>query len=150
MHLRREILIRDFNKRERIVLELIHQLTVDMKRESVELLPSEFTVVGIDKSKIQSVLTELVKNQVLLIQEHQFRINQTVADWQVPVGEGYNKKKFYQLVYGRDNPSLFRAQQAAPLPEHLTNDQPSCQNSNIQEELSCQKSNTTGCQNGNS
>lgn len=56
MHLRREILIRNFNKRELIVLELIHELTVDMKRESVELYPSEFAVVGIDKSKSKRCL----------------------------------------------------------------------------------------------
>jgi hypothetical protein len=112
MHLRREILIRDFNKRELIVLEFIHELTVDMKRESVELYPSEFAVVGIDKSKIQSVLKDLVENKVLLIEGHQYRINQTVTDWKPKVVKGYAKKKFYQLVYDRDNPTRPEQQSA--------------------------------------
>jgi hypothetical protein len=152
MHLRREILIRDFNKRELIVLELIHELTVDMKRESVELYPSEFAVVGIDKSKIQSVLTNLVKNQVLVIEGHQFRINQTVTDWQVEVGKGYTKKKFYQLVYSGDNPTQPEQLSSSQPSSQNSNNQPEpgCQNSNVQEAASCQKSNTTGSQNGNS
>lgn len=98
MHLRREILIRDFNKRERVVLELIHQLTVDMKRESVRLLPCDFRVFGIHKANVKPVISNLLATRVILQIESGYRFNPTLSEWQVAFVPGYDRYTYYEFI----------------------------------------------------
>jgi hypothetical protein len=97
MHLRREILIRNFNKRERIVLELIHQLTVDMRKETVNFVPAEFAGVGIHRNHLYPVFDNLLKAKVLLKTDAGYQINPQVPEWQIKPAPGYREKALRRL-----------------------------------------------------
>lgn len=99
MHLRREILIRNFNKRERILLELIHELTVDIKRDTVKFAPGAMTAVGLHRNHIYLTFTRLLQSRVVLKDGSGYRINPTVAEWQVEFLPEYQEKGLKKLFY---------------------------------------------------
>jgi hypothetical protein len=102
MHLRREILIRDFNKRERIILELICQMTIDMKRETANFVPAESAAIGIHRNHLYPVFDNLLKAKVLLKKDDGFQINSQIADWEIKVPEG-REQEINRLFYNHQN-----------------------------------------------
>ena len=98
---RQPILVRDFTDRERRVLELFHQLTVDMGRESFAIQPSQFHVIGISPSHIQEVLMGLQNKNVLLCRECRYRINPDTREWTVSFYPGYDEEFFKRYLRNR-------------------------------------------------
>lgn len=135
-----EIMMRDFTKRQRSILDLILRLSWGCgKKTAIIPLQKDFEMVGVDQTKVKSELNWLVNAKVISWDqdEKEFSFNKNYDEWKVSIVVGYDKKRFAELLNlnirtcqnsksalaktaSEDNEKL--AEMASPLAETARND----------------------------
>jgi hypothetical protein len=96
-----EIMMRDFSKRQRSILDLILRLSWGCgKKTAIIPLQKDFEMVGIDQTKIKTELSWLVNAKVISWNqdEKEFSFNKNYDEWRVSIVIGYDKKRFSELL----------------------------------------------------
>jgi hypothetical protein len=96
-----EIMMRDFTKRQRSIMDLILRLSWGCGRK-LAVIPKQkdFEIVGIPESKIKSELEWLKCAKVIFWSRdtNAFSFNKNYDEWRVSIVPGYNKQRLTELV----------------------------------------------------
>jgi hypothetical protein len=96
-----EIMMRDFSKRQRSILDLILRLSWGCgKKTAIIPLQKDFEMVGIDQTKVKTELSWLVNAKVISWNqdEKEFSFNKNYDEWHVSIVVGYDRKRFSELL----------------------------------------------------
>lgn len=96
-----EIMMRDFTKRQRSILDLILRLSWGCGKKTAYIpLQKDFEMVGVDQTKIKTELMWLVNAKVISWNqdEKEFSFNKNYDEWRVSIVVGYDKKRFAELL----------------------------------------------------
>lgn len=97
-----ELMMRDFSKRHRNILDLILRLSWGCnKHEAVIPRLKHFEICGIPNTKIKGELEHLVNTLVIFWDPstNRFWFNKNYEQWRVSIVRGYNKKVLGELIH---------------------------------------------------
>lgn len=97
-----EIMMRDFTKRQRSILDFILRLSWGCgKKEAVIPRMKYFELCGISQTKIKTELHYLVNAQVIEWNEktNQFSFNKNYDDWKISIVKGYDKDLLSEIIH---------------------------------------------------
>ena len=95
------IMLRDFTKRQRKVLDLILRLSWGCGKDTANIpRQRDFCCIGIAESHISAELKWLSDSQVIIIEGTTYGINDNPEQWQVSRVKPYNPDKLTVLVSG--------------------------------------------------
>jgi hypothetical protein len=96
-----EIMMRDFTKRQRSILDLILRLSWGCgKKTAIIPMQKDFEVVGIGQGKIKTELDWLINARVISRDQagKEFAFNKNYDEWKVSIVSGYNKNRLTELL----------------------------------------------------
>lgn len=97
-----EIMMRDFTKRQRSIVDLILRLSWGCNKKTA-IIPRQrdFEMVGIGEGKIKRELQWLVNAKVIIWSRdtNEFSFNKNYDQWLVSIVPGYDKELFSQLLH---------------------------------------------------
>jgi len=93
------IMMRDFSKRQRKILDLILRLSWGCGKK-VAIIPrqKDFEAVGVGEGHIKAELSWLVESKIIVISESQYSFNKNYDDWQVSRVKPFLPKRLTELV----------------------------------------------------
>ncbi|AKL94995.1 prophage lambdaCh01, replication protein O [Clostridium aceticum] len=97
-----EIMMRDFTKRQRSILDLVLRLSWGCnKKEAIIPKLRYFELCGIPQTKIKSEITYLVNARVIFWEEstNQFWFNKNYEEWKISIVKGYDRNFLAELIY---------------------------------------------------
>jgi phage replication O-like protein O len=77
------IMISDFSKRQRNVLDLIIRLSYGCGKRHAIIRPSDYEIVGVGRNHIKDTLKELIEANVLVVNEDITYINKDYPQWKI-------------------------------------------------------------------
>jgi hypothetical protein len=97
-----EIMMRDFTKRQRSILDLILRLSWGCAKKTA-IIPrqKDFEIVGIGETKIKEELIWLVNARVIAWDKDidEFGFNKDYDQWRVSIVPGFNRERFAELIH---------------------------------------------------
>lgn len=97
-----EIMMRDFTKRQRSILDFILRLSWGCgKKTAIVPRQKDFSLVGIDETKINAELQWLVNAKVITWNRNsgEFAFIKDYEQWKVSIVPGYNKERFAEILH---------------------------------------------------
>jgi hypothetical protein len=97
-----EIMMRDFTKRQRSILDLILRLSWGCgKKTAIIPRQKDFEIVGIGETKIKDELIWLMNARVIAWDKDidEFGFNKDYDQWRVSIVPGFNKERFAELIH---------------------------------------------------
>jgi hypothetical protein len=96
--IRMEVMRREFTKRQKSILNFIGMLSQKKPSAIVPFL-KDFELCGVGKNKIKGELTQLEKHKVIFWnrETNEYRINEDVNSWTVPIFKGWDEERFMKL-----------------------------------------------------
>jgi len=99
--LKEELMMRNFTKRQRSVLDFIYRLSWCCGKK-VAIIPmlKDFALVGIDQTKIKAEIACLITEKVIIRDESgtKYFFNENFNDWGVSVVQSYNGDRYQELI----------------------------------------------------
>jgi hypothetical protein len=93
------IMLRDFTKRQRKILDLILRLSWGCGKKTANIpRQRDFMVIGIAESHISSELNWLTESQVIRVEGSYYSFNKDFDQWQVSRVKPFNPQKLTELV----------------------------------------------------
>ncbi len=96
-----EIMMRDFDKRQRKVVDFILRLSWGCGKKSAFIpMQKDFELVGIDQTKAKAVIEWLINAKVISRDEtgKLYSFNKNFDEWKVSIVPNYNKDRFNELL----------------------------------------------------
>jgi hypothetical protein len=121
-----EIMMRDFTKRQRSILDLVLRLSWGCgKKTAIIPRQKDFEIVGIGETKIKDELIWLVNARVIAWDKDidEFGFNKDYDQWRVSIVPGFNKERFTELIHlnlGTSQNSKLSSQNGKSQNEELT------------------------------
>lgn len=103
-----EIMMRDFTKRQRSILDLILRLSWGCGKKIATITrQKDFELVGIAKTKIKEELNWLVNARVITWTKtnNEYSFNKDYDSWKVSIVPGYNRQRLNELIHININSS---------------------------------------------
>ena len=94
-----QIMVSDFSKRQRKILDLIHRLSWGCGK-TFAIIPhqKDFEITGIHESDIKSELEYLVNCKVIMISSDEYMFNKNFDQWRISLSRNYSPERLGKLI----------------------------------------------------
>jgi len=93
------IMLRDFSKRQRKILDLILRLSWGCgKKTAIITRQKDFAVVGVGEGHIKAEVIWLLQSKIIFIEGNEYRFNKNFDDWQISRVHPFEPEKLTEMV----------------------------------------------------